>query len=136
MKRILLVAAFLVGKPGRLCAGLLGTPISRSVLNTYNQDLAECQAYADQVSPVQDAAVGAIGGAARVRPSVPSPAPCSRVSRVGEGRCGGAAAGGVLGLEWRRLYRAPRTRSKCSTTACAAAVTAPTTVTETSTIRG
>ena len=49
----------------------------------YNQDNYECQQYANQVSPVGDAAVGAVGGAAggaalgaitRARPSAPRPA--------------------------------------------------------------
>ncbi len=66
--------------------------------NAYSQDLVECQAYADQVSPVQDAAIGAVGGAAAgAALGAVSGALFNGVS-VGEGAVVGAAGGGVLGL--------------------------------------
>ena len=64
----------------------------------YQQDLAECQAYANQVSPVQDAAVGALGGAAvGAGLGALTGAAFTGVS-IGKGAASGAVGGGVLGL--------------------------------------
>lgn len=64
----------------------------------YQQDLAECQAYANQVSPVQDAAVGALGGAALGAGLGALTGAAFKGVSVGEGAAVGAVGGGVLGL--------------------------------------
>lgn len=66
--------------------------------NNYSQDLAECQDYANQVSPVQDAAVGALGGAATGAALGAVSGALFKGFSAGEGAAVGAAAGGVLGL--------------------------------------
>lgn len=65
---------------------------------TYQQDLAECQAYAEQVSPVQDAAVGALGGAAMGAGLGALTGAAFKGVSVGKGAAIGAIGGGVLGL--------------------------------------
>jgi uncharacterized protein YcfJ len=73
-------------------------PYQQVGTNTYNQDLAECQSYANQVSPVQDAAVGALGGAAGGAALGAISGALFKGVSVGQGAAVGAAAGGVLGL--------------------------------------
>ncbi|WP_303978125.1 hypothetical protein [Dongia mobilis] len=92
MKRILLLAATLTV----LSAGAFAPSVFAQ--GNYNQDLAECQAYANQVSPVQDAAVGALGGAAGGAALGALSGALFKGVSVGEGAAVGAAAGGVLGL--------------------------------------
>jgi outer membrane lipoprotein SlyB len=96
MKRILLVAAFTLLSQAAFAQTY--QPYQQAGANTYNQDLAECQAYANQVSPVQDAAVGAIGGAAGGAALGALSGALFKGVSVGEGAAVGAAAGGVLGL--------------------------------------
>jgi outer membrane lipoprotein SlyB len=67
-------------------------------VRNYQQDLAECQAYANQVSPVQDAAVGALGGAALGAGLGALTGAAVKGVSVGEGAAVGAIGGGVLGL--------------------------------------
>lgn len=64
----------------------------------YNQDNYECQQYANQVSPVGDAAVGAVGGAAAG--AALGAITGALVGGVGAGEAAafGAATGGALGL--------------------------------------
>lgn len=64
----------------------------------YQQDLAECQAYANQVSPVQDAAVGALGGAAVGAGLGALTGAAFKGVSVGKGAAIGAIGGGVIGL--------------------------------------
>lgn len=64
----------------------------------YNQDNYECQQYANQVSPVGDAAVGALGGAATGAALGAIIGASAHGVSVGQGAAYGAAAGGVLGL--------------------------------------
>ncbi|MBL8709583.1 MAG: hypothetical protein JNL25_10340 [Rhodospirillaceae bacterium] len=66
--------------------------------NNYQQDLAECQGYANQVSPVQDAAVGALGGAAVGAGLGALTGAAFKGVSVGKGAAIGAIGGGVLGL--------------------------------------
>lgn len=73
-------------------------PYQTGVVRNYNQDLAECQAYANQVSPVQDAAVGAVGGAALGAGLGALTGAAFKGVSVGEGAAYGALGGGVLGL--------------------------------------
>lgn len=73
-------------------------PYQQVGAGTYNQDLAECQSYANQVSPVQDAAVGALGGAATGAALGAVSGALFNGFSAGEGAAVGAAAGGVLGL--------------------------------------
>jgi outer membrane lipoprotein SlyB len=64
----------------------------------YQQDNYECQQYANQVSPVGDAAVGAVGGAAAgAALGAITGALVGGVS-AGSGAALGAATGGALGL--------------------------------------
>lgn len=58
---IILIALFMSA-----CASYRPIVDSRSIINQqeYETDLAECQAYASQVDPGTNAAVGAVGGAA------------------------------------------------------------------------
>jgi outer membrane lipoprotein SlyB len=64
----------------------------------YNQDNYECEQYANQVSPVGDAAVGALGGAAAgAALGAITGALVGGVS-AGTGAAVGAAGGGALGL--------------------------------------
>jgi hypothetical protein len=64
----------------------------------YSQDNYECEQYANQVSPVGDAAVGAVGGAAAgAALGAITGALVGGVS-AGEGAAFGAASGGALGL--------------------------------------
>ncbi len=64
----------------------------------YNQDNYECQQYANQVSPVGDAAVGAVGGAATGAALGAITGALVGGVGVGEGAAFGAATGGALGL--------------------------------------
>jgi len=73
-------------------------PYQAGVTRNYQQDLAECQAYANQVSPVQDAAVGAVGGAALGAGLGALTGAAFKGVSVGEGAAYGAIGGGVLGL--------------------------------------
>jgi outer membrane lipoprotein SlyB len=97
MKRIVLAAAFALLSSSAF-AQTYQPYYQQTGANTYNQDLAECQAYANQVSPVQDAAVGAIGGAAGGAALGALSGALFKGVSVGEGAAVGAAAGGVLGL--------------------------------------
>ena len=64
----------------------------------YQQDLYECRQYAEQVSPVGDAAVGGLGGAAAgAALGAITGALVGGVS-AGEGAAFGAATGGAVGL--------------------------------------
>ncbi len=64
----------------------------------YQQDLYECRQYAQQVSPVEDAAVGGLGGAAAgAALGAITGALVGGVS-AGEGAAFGAATGGAVGL--------------------------------------
>lgn len=98
MKRILLVAALTVLSSNAFAQTYQPWQPVQSQPNTYNQDFAECQAYANQVSPVQDAAVGALGGAAGGAALGALSGALFKGVSVGEGAAVGAAAGGVLGL--------------------------------------
>ncbi len=93
MKRILLAATLTM-----LSSGAFAQTYQQMGANNYNQDLAECQGYANQVSPVQDAAVGALGGAAGGAALGAVSGALFKGVSVGEGAAVGAAAGGVLGL--------------------------------------
>ncbi|WP_374374225.1 hypothetical protein [Dongia sp.] len=73
-------------------------PYQAGVTRNYQQDLSECQAYANQVSPVQDAAVGALGGAAVGAGLGALTGAAFKGVSVGEGAAVGAIGGGVLGL--------------------------------------
>jgi uncharacterized protein YcfJ len=64
----------------------------------YQQDLYECRQYAEQVSPVQDAAVGGLGGAAAgAALGAITGALVGGVS-AGSGAAVGAATGGAVGI--------------------------------------
>jgi uncharacterized protein YcfJ len=64
----------------------------------YQQDLYECRQYAEQTSPVQDAAVGGLGGAAAgAALGAITGALVGGVS-AGSGAALGAATGGALGV--------------------------------------
>lgn len=64
----------------------------------YSADLTECRQYAEQVSPVGDAAVGAVGGAAAG--AALGAITGALVGGVGAGEAAafGAATGGAVGL--------------------------------------
>lgn len=96
MKRI--AAAFALLTIATTAQAQTYQPYQAGVTRNYQQDLAECQSYANQVSPVQDAAVGALGGAAvGAGLGALTGAAFSGVS-VGKGAAIGAIGGGVLGL--------------------------------------
>lgn len=96
MKRIILAAALTLLSSTAFAQTY--QPYQQVGANTYNQDLAECQSYANQVSPVQDAAVGAVGGAAGGAALGAISGALFKGVSVGKGAAIGAAAGGVLGL--------------------------------------
>ena len=64
----------------------------------YQQDNYECQQYAQQASPVGDAATGAVGGAAAGAALGAIGGALLGGVGVGEGAAFGAATGGALGL--------------------------------------
>jgi outer membrane lipoprotein SlyB len=64
MKRVLLSLTIILMLVG--CASYKPVIDHQSIYDTgkYEQDLAECQAYAQQIDPGANAAIGAVGGAA------------------------------------------------------------------------
>lgn len=99
MKRAFLTAALMLLSPTVTTGALAQTyQPYQQVSGNYNQDLAECQSYANQVSPAQDAAVGALGGAATGAALGAISGALFKGFSAGEGAAVGAAAGGVLGL--------------------------------------
>jgi outer membrane lipoprotein SlyB len=97
MKRIILATA-LVLVANSAFAQTYQQPTYQQGGANYNQDLAACQSYANQVSPMQDAAVGALGGAATGAALGAISGALFKGVSVGQGAAFGAAAGGVLGL--------------------------------------
>jgi len=98
MKRLVamgLAAAMLAG-----CSSMSQPMVDTKGVDSarYNQDNYECEQYSNQVSPVGDAAVGAVGGAAAG--AALGAITGALVGGVGAGEAAafGAATGGALGL--------------------------------------
>ncbi len=100
------IALSLVVTIGLTSLGLAGCSQTRQpIVDTkgvdsarYQQDNYECQQYAQQVSPVEDAATGALGGAAAGAALGAITGALTGGVSAGEGAAFGAAAGGALGL--------------------------------------
>ena len=98
MKRFLALAAAMATLAG--CAQSYQPVVDTRGNDTarYQQDLYECRQYAEQVSPVQDAAVGGLGGAAAgAALGAITGALVGGVS-AGQGAAVGAATGGAVGI--------------------------------------
>lgn len=70
----------------------------------YQQDLFECRQYAEQVSPVEDAAIGGVGGAAAGAALGAVTGALLGGVGTGEAAAFGAATGGLLGLGGGALH--------------------------------
>jgi hypothetical protein len=98
MKRFLVLATAMATLAG--CAQSYQPVVDTRGHDTarYQQDLYECRQYAEQTSPVQDAAVGGLGGAAAgAALGAITGALVGGVS-AGSGAAFGAATGGALGV--------------------------------------
>jgi len=98
MKRFIGVAAILTMATG--CAQSYQPVVDTKGHDSarYQQDLFECRQYAEQVSPVQDTAVGTLGGAAAG--AAIGAITGGLVGGVGAGEAAalGAATGGAVGM--------------------------------------
>ncbi|WP_374313133.1 hypothetical protein [Dongia sp.] len=98
MKRI--VAAILTASTLAACSSYSQPMVDTKGVDSsrYSQDNYECEQYANQVSPVGDAAVGALGGAAAG--AALGAITGALVGGVGAGEAAafGAATGGAVGL--------------------------------------